>query len=142
MTRQPDPMAAIGRAVRIIAESGDPEAALVAEALDRWRRSRSASFEEAAGWASNLRATAMQRNRDAALQRLGRQLQGRSGHTVARAVHRTVRGYETTRWTADHAAHHRPDGPDGDCYDVLFNGELPGIEHLRKVVLRKTAVRH
>jgi hypothetical protein len=108
------PMAAIGAAVRILAENGGPEAALVAEALVKWSRLRNASLEEAAGWASNVPAVSMQRARDEALRRLARRFPGRSGRGLAETVHKTVRGYETTRWwTADHAANHRPDGLSG-----------------------------
>jgi hypothetical protein len=130
------PMAAIGRAVRILAESGD-EVALVAEALDRWRRSRNASLEEAAGWASNVRATAMQRARDAALQRLARRFPGKKGHPLARAVYRLLHEYETTVWSRDRDAHHRPDAEAGDCYDVLINGSL--CEGYLRSVLGKLA---
>jgi hypothetical protein len=120
----PDAMAAIGRAVRILAESGDPDAVLVAEGLDRWRRSRSASLEAAAGWASNVRATSMQRARDEALRRLGRRFPGKRGHPLARAVYQLLHEYETTAWPRDRDAHHRPDAEAGDCFDVLINGSL------------------
>src|ERR1700730_13464722 len=63
---QPSPMDDLAHAIATLAASGAPEDPRVGEGLDRWRRSRSATLEEAAGWASNVRATSMQRARDEA----------------------------------------------------------------------------
>jgi hypothetical protein len=117
-------MTDIAHAIATLAASGVPGDARVGEALVKWRRSRNASLEEAAGWASNLRATSMQRARDEALRRLGRRFLGKKGHPLARAVHQVLHEYETTAWPPDRDAHHRPDGEAGDCFDVLVNGSL------------------
>jgi hypothetical protein len=127
-------MAAIGRAVRILAESGDPEAALVAEALDAWRRSRTISLEAALGGANGLRAAEYQRNRDRALAALAQLFPGLSGRPLEKEVRRVVGEYEITRWAADDAARHRPDGLDGLCFDLLSSGGLPCAGHLRALL--------
>jgi hypothetical protein len=119
-----DPMSDLAHAIETLAASGAAEDARVGEALDAWRRSRNATIEQAAGWASNLRATSMQRARDEALQRLARRFPGKKGHPLARAVYQLLHEYETTAWPRDRDAHHRPDGEAGDCFDVLVNGSL------------------
>jgi hypothetical protein len=120
----PSPMQDIGVAIAVLAASGNAAAARAGEALDRWRRSRNATLEEAALWASNVRATSMQRARDEALRRLARRFPGKKGHPLARAVYRLLHEYETTAWPRDRDARHRPDGEAGDCFDVLVNGSL------------------
>jgi hypothetical protein len=130
----PDPMTAIGRAVQILAESGEPEAALVAEALDRWRRSRTILMETALGYAPGLRVVEYQRNRDRALAALARLFPGLSGRPLEKKVRLLVEEYVSTRWPADDAARHRPDGRDGLCFDVLSNGALPCADHLRALL--------
>jgi hypothetical protein len=132
----PDPMAAIGRAVRVLAESGDPEAVLVAEALERWRAGNEC-LEVALGRAPGLRAAWHLRQRDMALRDLARRYYpGVKGRELAAAVHCAVRRYEASpAWPRDRNARHRSDGEAGAAYDVLMHGELPGVEHLRKVVL-------
>ena len=72
----------LAHAIATLAASGAPEDPRVGEGLDRWRRSRSATLEEAAGWASNVRATSMQRARDEALRRLARRFPGKRGHPL------------------------------------------------------------
>jgi hypothetical protein len=127
-------MDAIGRAVRILAESGDPEAVLVAEALDRWRRSRTITFEEALGYAPGIRGATMQRTRDSALSELTRLFPGLSGRALERRVREVVEEYEATRWAADDAARHRPDGSDGLYFDLLSSGGRPCAGHLRTLL--------
>jgi hypothetical protein len=131
-----DPMSAIGRAVQILAENGDPDATWVGEALDRWRRSRTILFEEALGYAPGLRAAEYQRNRDRALAALAQLFPGLSGRPLEKKVRRVVEEYEASRWAADDAARHRPDGRDGLCFDVLCNGALPCADHLRALLAR------
>jgi hypothetical protein len=130
-----DPMTAIGCAIEILAADGSPEAVLVGEGLKAWSRLRNATLEEAAGWASNVRATSMQRARDAALQRLGRRFLARSGRGLAETVHTAVARYRP-RYPRDAAAGHRPDGIAGDCFDALVNGngKLPCVGHLRAIL--------
>jgi hypothetical protein len=130
-------MSAIGAAVRILAESGDPEAVRVAEALAAWLTGNQC-LEVAMGYAPGFRAAWRQRQRDEALRDLAsRHYPGVKGRELAAAVHCAVRRYETSvAWPRDRNARHRPDGEAGAAYDVLMHGELPGVEHLRKVVLR------
>jgi hypothetical protein len=129
-----DPIAAIGRAVRILAENGGPEAVLVAEGLDRWRRSRTITFEEALGYAPGIRGATMQRTRDRALSEIVGLFPGLSGRPLEKEVRRVVEEYEATRWAADDAARHRPDGPAGLCFDLLSSGGLPCAGHLRALL--------
>lgn len=120
-------------AIRTLVHSGDPAAARVAEALKRWWRSRTVSFEEALGAANGIRAASHQRERDEALRELARRRSGMKTLPLAEEVHKFVQRYETGAWARDRDTGHRPDGDLGLAYDVLDNGELPGIEHLRKV---------
>ena len=124
MPSSTSPMGDLAAAIAVLAQSGDVAAARVGEALDVWRHSRTATLEEAALWASNVRATAMQRARDAALWRLARRFPGKKGHPLAREVYRLLDQYETTASPHDREAHRRPDGEAGDCFDVLINGSL------------------
>jgi hypothetical protein len=76
------------------------------------------------------------RQRDNALRRLARRFLGLSDRALAAAVHRVVSRYETSAaWPRDRDTGHRPDGDRGLAFDVLMNGALPGVEHLRRVVL-------
>jgi hypothetical protein len=129
-----DPIAAIARAVQILAETGDSTAALIAEGLAQWSRSRTISFEEALGYAPGIRGATMQRTRDTALGELVRLFPGLSGRPLERKVREAVEEYETTRWAADDAARHRPDSVDGLCFDLLSSGGLPCADHLRALL--------
>jgi hypothetical protein len=136
MPPPPSPMEDIAALIRAGAESGEPAAVRAAEALDRWRRSRTMLFEEALGYALGLRAAEYQRIRDGALGELARLFPKLSGRPLEKQVRRVVEDYEATRWAADDAARHRPDGVDGLCFDLLFNGGLPCAGHLRALLLR------
>jgi hypothetical protein len=135
MPPSPDPLADIAAAIQILAQSGDAAGKRVAEALQAWLRSRTATLEEALGHAPGIRAEAHQRERNAAFWRLAQRYPGKSGRALSLTVHALACRYETTRWPRDRDARHRPDGALGDCYDILTFGGLPGVEHLRKVVL-------
>jgi hypothetical protein len=127
-------MADLAHAIATLAATGAPEDARVAEALDRWRRSRTITFEEALGYAPGIRGATMQRTRDAALAALARLFPGLSGRPLEKKVRLAVEEYEITRWAADDAARHRPDGRDGLCFDLLSSGGLPCAGHLRAIL--------
>jgi hypothetical protein len=55
------------------------------------------------------------------------------GRPLADAVDKAGRNYETTSWPRDLAARRRPDGRNGDFYDVLSWGPLPGEARLRQI---------
>jgi hypothetical protein len=128
------PMEDIGVAIAVLAASDNAAAARVGEALDAWRRSRIILFEEALGYAPGIRGATMQRTRDNALGELARLFPGLSGRPLEKEVRRVVEEYELTRWAADDAARHRPDGRDGLCFDILSNGALPCADHLRALL--------
>jgi hypothetical protein len=128
------PLEDVAALIRAGAESGDPAAVRAAEALDRWRRARTITLEEALGGANGLRAAEYQRNRDRALAALAQLFPSLSGRPLEKRVRRVVEEYEATRWAADDAARHRPDGPDGLCFDLLCNGALPCAGHLRALL--------
>jgi hypothetical protein len=134
MPLSPDPMTAIARAVQILARDGSPEAVAVAAALEAWRRSRTILFEEALGYAPGIRGSTMQRTRDRAIGELARCFSPLAGRALERRVRRVVEEYEATRWIADDAARHRPDGLDGLCFDLLSSGGLPCADHLRRLL--------
>jgi hypothetical protein len=133
----PSPMEDIAALIHAGAKSADPRAIRAAEGLDRWRAGNEC-LEVALGRAPGLRAAWHLRQRDMALRDLARRYYpGVKGRELAAAVHCAVRCYETSpARPRDRDARHRPDGIAGAAYDVLMHGELPGVEHLRKVVLR------
>jgi hypothetical protein len=133
---RPDPLADIAALIRVGAESGDPGAVRAAEALAIWLNGTQGLLEQALGAAPGIRAARRLRRRDAALRRLGRRFDGLSERAVAEAVHKAVSRYrDRGTWARDDAGRHRPDHEAGLCFDVLANGPLPGVEHLRKVCL-------
>jgi len=129
----PDPMSDLAHAIATLAASVAPEDARIGEALAAWRRSRNATLEEAAGWASNVRACSMQRARDAALRRLMQRFPDKTGRGLARAVYQVLR-----RCEASAAWQHgrRPDGEIGDAFDALSNGGPLCEGYLRSVLIR------
>jgi hypothetical protein len=129
-----DPIAAIGRAIVVLAQTGDPDVVWLAEGLMQWCRSRTILFEEALGYAPGIRGATMQRTRDNALGELARLFPGLSGRPLEKKVRLLVEEYASTRWPADDAARHRPDGRDGLCFDLLSNGALPCADHLRALL--------
>jgi hypothetical protein len=125
----PDPMGDIAAAVAVLSQSGNEAAVRIAEALTLWARSRTVSLERALGAGDT-------RNRNAALAALAGRLPGMSRRQTAEQVHSFVRRYETSAaWPRDRDVGHRPDGDLGLAYDILVNGGLPGVEHIRKSVL-------
>jgi hypothetical protein len=131
----PDPLSDIAALIRVGAQSGDPAAIRAAEALDHWRPSRNATLEQSAGRATNVRATAMQRQRDAALMRIARRYPDQRGRTLAKTVHDVMDKCEdSTAWRNGR----RPDGEAGYAFDVLANGGALCEGHLRAVLKQLT----
>jgi hypothetical protein len=136
MPPRSNPMGDLTALIRAAAESGDPAAARAAEALALWMRSRTITLERALGAADGLRASYHQRNRNAALAALARRFAGLSERQAAARVYEVVARYRASAaWPRDRDVGHRPDGDAGLAYDVLANGGLPGVEHIRKSVL-------
>jgi hypothetical protein len=82
------------------------------------------------GWRSEAR----RRDRDAALLHLARQhFPSLEGREVARAVAAAARRYEGTSWSRDRRAQRRPDGLNGDLFDVLSFSSMPSVGTLRRI---------
>jgi hypothetical protein len=141
-----DSLADIATAVRFLAKSGDPAATRIAAALDRWRRSRTMTFEQALGAVPGVRYVAAQRARDEAIRALAERVEaempdremrscrarskktagwavakskGHSRRAVAKETHKQLRSYRLTRWQLDRRDGRRPDGLQGLCHDIL-----------------------
>jgi hypothetical protein len=141
---RPDPLADIAALIRVAAESSDPAAVRAAEALDRWRRSRTETLEEALGSAPGLRAAAALRNRDEAIRALAGRIEEEtpcyekhSRRAFAAATYRKLREYRLTRWQLDRRDGRRPDGIAGLCHDIMqhcIDNYHPKEEQIRNII--------
>jgi hypothetical protein len=129
----PSPLEDVAALIRAGAESGDPAAARAAEGLAAWLAGNDC-LENALGAAPGARSARRQRGRDEALRRLAKLAPAASARAVAASVHRLVRRYEASAWPSDQAARHRPDDANGDAYDILQHGDLPGEDRLRRLL--------
>jgi hypothetical protein len=130
-------VAGVRKAVSLLAEHGDDGVVAVAGALAIWIDQAPAAtitFDDALnlppGWRSALR----RQQRDQALLRLWRHhFVGLQGREAVRAVSAAARRYEGTGWPRDRRTGRRPDGLNGDLFDVLCLGSLPAEGSLRRL---------
>jgi hypothetical protein len=134
-SRTDDPYADLTASIQVLAESGNASAARVAEALAIWLNGSSEPLEAALGVAPGYRMTRRLRRRDDALRRLARRFAGVSKREAATQAHKVVARYRNSAaWPRDRAVMHRPDGDRGLAFDVLMNGALPCVGHVRAIL--------
>lgn len=129
------PAAIVGRlrtAVLILAEHGAGD---VGQALSMWLDGgTSITFEAACGLPADRRSRARLVERDGLLLCVAtRWFPHLRGRPLADAVAAAARRYEGSAWPRDRRAHRRPDGIQGDLFDVLLVGEMPGEARLRQI---------
>jgi hypothetical protein len=131
-------VAAIRRAVAVLAEHGDAGVLEVARGVTDWLdQAEAATTLDAAldlppGWRTELR----RHQRDAALLDLvRRRFAGMEGREAARAVATAARRYEGSAWPRDRRANRRPDGMNGDLFDILIQGDMPSEATLRRLFI-------
>ena len=127
---------AVRRAVALLVEYGDAGVLEVARGVADWLdQTEAATTLDAAldlpqGWRSEVRRLA----RDAALLDLvRRRYPGLEGREAARAVASVARRYEGSSWPRDRRANRRPDGLNGDLFDILAQGDMPSEATLRRI---------
>lgn len=120
------------RAVRdLLLEQPDTRLYVIAYAINAWIRD-GGDFSQALGLPHGWRAMHRRELRDAALIDLvRRRFPEMEGRAAARAVAAAGRRYEGGAWPRDRRAERRPDGLNGDFFDILSLGELPSYGTLR-----------
>ena len=136
MDRVADTIAALQRAIVVLARSGDAE---IAYAIDAWLAlppQEKISFEQAIGLAPTWRSDERRAARDAALRELRtRHFLHLSRRQAARAVAAALLHYETTAWPRDRRDRRRPDGVNGYCFDALTASDhMPQEARLRQIL--------
>ena len=131
------PIDAVNRAAVILAETGDPAAAFVAEALSLWLRDGGPELgiDQALGFAPGWRAAQARQRREQAIRDLARQWPTLGGRAAARAMVAHAATYESRGgWKRDCRLGHRPDGINGIIFDLLHLGPMLGEESIRKIL--------
>lgn len=130
----PAPITAL-RAVRdLLIDQPDASLWPVAAAIDTWLAAGDGDFAAALGlppgWHSALRRR--QRN-DVLCEVARRRFPALNPSAAALALLRASRRYEGTSWPRDRKSGRRPDGINGDIFDVLSLGEMPCERILRSL---------
>lgn len=116
----------------LLAEHG---LAATAEAILTWLDGTSSdTFESSLGLPCNGRHRARLEARDEQLVMLAQRwfptLQGRA---LAQAVACAASRYARSSWPRNRLSTRRPDGINGDLFDILSHGEIPGDARLRQI---------
>jgi hypothetical protein len=131
-------MAAIRRAVALMVEHGDAGVLEVARGVGNWLDQPDAevTLDAALGLPPGWRSDVRRHQRDAALLDLiSRRYPGMEGREAARAVATVARRYEGSSWPRDRRANRRPDGINGDIFDILVQGDMPSEATLRRIFI-------
>jgi hypothetical protein len=115
-----------------LAERGD---VATAEAVLTWLDGdASVTLEAALGLPPDGRMRARLENRDTLLIALARRhFPTLTGRRLADAVALAGSRYAGSSWTRDRRSGRRPDGLNGDLFDILSAGEIPGDARLRQI---------
>lgn len=135
MNAPSDRISALERAVLHLAQTGDESHAVVADAIALWLRDGGSdlSFDAALSLPWGWRRPHRIEKRNQMLRDLARRHWPElSGRALARKISTTARRYEAGAF-ARHRQTGRPDGLQGDLFDVLSVEPLPGEEGLRKI---------
>jgi hypothetical protein len=129
---KPDPLAAVAHAIRILAEHGGQDGAVVGEALQTWLAGNQ-SLEAALGGGGGMRSARRRAQRAAMLHELrARYYPTLKGRTLVHDVAVDGGRYEAGAWLRHRKSLHRPDGRDGLFFDVLWCcDEFPSEASLR-----------
>jgi hypothetical protein len=129
-------LAAVHRAIVVLAEDGGGDLVPIAEGLALWLSSApGTSFDVALQLPAGWRDVARRAWRNSILRDMAvRFFPSLHGRGLALEVFTTVHRYQATGWRRDRSTLRRPDGVLGAAYDVLRLGSAPGQEQIRKIL--------